>query len=101
MFGYNGKIVKIDLTHGTVEDYPMKEEFYTLYLGGKTLAAKIIYDTFSDKVEALSDQNILVITTSPLTGSTSPCSSRFNISTISPLTGLLISSNCGGSFGLH
>ena len=101
MFGYNGKIVKIDLTHGTVEDYPMKEEFYTLYLGGKTLAAKIIYDTFSDKVEALSDQNILVITTSPLTGSTSPCSSRFNISTISPLSGLLISSNCGGSFGLH
>jgi aldehyde:ferredoxin oxidoreductase len=101
MFGYNGKIAKIDLTHGTVEDYPMSEKFYALYLGGKTLAAKIIYDTYSDKVEALSDQNVLVISTSPLTGSTSPCSSRFNISTISPLTGLLISSNCGGSFGLH
>jgi len=27
--------------------------------------------------------------------------SRFNVSTISPLTGLLTSSNCGGSFGLH
>ncbi len=101
MFGFNGKTAKIDLTHGTVENYPMTEESYALYLGGKTLAAKIIYDTFNGKVEALSRENILVITTSPLTGSTSPCSSRFNISTISPLTGLLISSNCGGSFGLH
>ena len=101
MFGYAGKIAKINLSSGTVDDYPVSDKDREMFLGGKTLAAKIIYDSFKIKVEAFSEENIIVITTSPLTGSTSPSSSRFNVSTISPLTGLLVSSNCGGNFGLH
>ncbi|MBY6277999.1 aldehyde ferredoxin oxidoreductase family protein, partial [Symbiobacterium thermophilum] len=45
--------------------------------------------------------NVIVVTTGPLTGTGAPMASRFNVSTVSPLTGLLTSSNCGGSFGLH
>lgn len=101
MYGYAGKIARINLTDGLVEEYPISDKDRKMFLGGKTLAAKIIFDTLKEKTEAFSDENIIVITTSPLTGSTSPCSSRFNVSTISPLTGLLASSNCGGNFGLH
>ncbi|MCO5387115.1 MAG: hypothetical protein NHB14_16660 [Desulfosporosinus sp.] len=101
MVGYAEKIAKINLSSGKVEDYPVSDKDREMFIGGKTLAAKIIYDFFKSKVEAFSEENIIVITTSPLTSLTSPCSSRFNVSTISPLTGLLVSSNCGGSFGLH
>ncbi|MBP1760181.1 MAG: Tungsten-containing aldehyde:ferredoxin oxidoreductase, partial [Firmicutes bacterium] len=101
MFGYSGKVAKINLSSGIVEDYPVSPRDREMFLGGKTLAAKIIYDSIKSKVDAFSEENIIVITTSPLTSSASPCSSRFNVSTISPLTGLLISSNCGGNFGLH
>lgn len=101
MFGYAGKIARINLNDNKIDDYPIKTQDMEMFLGGKSLAAKIIYDSVEGKIEAFSENNLIVITTSPLTGSTSPCSSRFNISTISPLTGLLISSNCGGSFGLH
>lgn len=101
MVGYAGKIARINLSSGAAENYPVSDQDRELFFGGKTLAAKIIYDAFKSKVDAFSEENILVITTSPLTGSKSPCSSRFNVSTISPLTGLLVSSNCGGSFGLH
>jgi len=101
MTGYTGKIARINLTSGQVDEYPISARDRELFLGGKTLAAKIIYDSLKGKVEAFSEENMIVITTSPLTGSSAPCSSRFNISTISPLTGLLISSNCGGDFGLH
>ncbi len=101
MKGVTGKIAKINLDSGLVESYPIEAKDYELYLGGKSLAAKIIYDSYTGKIDAFSHENIIVITTSIFTGSTSPCSSRFNISTISPLTGLLISSNCGGNFGLH
>jgi aldehyde:ferredoxin oxidoreductase len=101
MNGYAGKIAKIDLSKGDITDYTLSPQDREKFIGGKTLAAKIIFDSFDHKVEAFSDENIIVVTTSPLTGSTSPCSSRFNISTISPLTGILISSNCGGNFGLH
>ncbi|MEI7885497.1 MAG: aldehyde ferredoxin oxidoreductase family protein [Clostridia bacterium] len=101
MNGYAGKIAKIDLSTGIISDYLLAKHDRELFIGGKTLAAKLIYDAFGHKVEAFSAENILVVTTSPLTGSTAPCSSRFNISTISPLTGILISSNCGGNFGLQ
>ena len=101
MHGYAGKIAKIDLSAGRIEDYPFTAHDRKMFLGGKTLAAKILYDTLTGTVEAFSEENIIAITTSPLTGSTAPCSSRFNISTISPLTGLLASSNCGGNFGLR
>lgn len=101
MFGYTGKIARINLSNGVIDDYPISDKDREMFLGGKTLAAKIIFESLKGKVDAFSEENIIVITTSPLTGSTSPCSSRFNTSTISPLTGLLASSNCGGSFGLH
>ena len=101
MFGYAGRVAKVDLSSGRVEDYPISDQDREMYLGGKILAAKIIYESFQDKVEAFSEENLIIISTSPLTGSASPCSSRFDLTTISPLTGLLISSNCGGSFGLH
>lgn len=101
MNGYNGKIAKIDLSLQTTEDAIISEKDLEMYLGGKSLAAKIIYDVADEKIEAFSEKNMIVITTSALTGSTAPCSSRFNISTISPLTGLLTSSNCGGNFGLN
>lgn len=101
MYGYAGKIVRINLIDGLVDEYPISDKDRKMFLGGKTQAAKIIFDSLKGKTEAFSDENIIVITTSPLTGSTSPCSSRFNVSTISPLTGLLVSSNCGGNFGMH
>jgi len=101
MFGYTGKIARIDLSTGQITDYSLSQAEREKFIGGKILAAKIIYDSMTGAVEAFSEENIIVITTSPLTGSASPSSSRFNISTVSPLTGLLVSSNCGGNFGLH
>ena len=100
-YGYAGKMARVDLSTGAVTTFIPPGGELLKYLGGKGLAAKIIYDEFEKKVEALSPENVIVITTSPLNSSTAPCSSRFNISTISPLTGLLVSSNCGGDFGLH
>ncbi len=101
MHGYAGRFAKINLSNHTAEEYQLPDQDIEMFLGGKTLAAKIIYDAFKEKVDAFSEENIIVITTSPLTGSTSPSSSRFNLSTISPLTGFLVSSNCGGTFGLN
>lgn len=98
--GYTGKIANINLTTSKVSKFTLQKDDLKNYVGGKGLAAKIIYSTLDSKVEAFSEENPIVITTSPLNGAHAPSSSRFNISTISPLTGLLVSSNCGGDFGL-
>lgn len=99
--GYMGKVLKIDLSSRTSQEYPYSDRERELYIGGKTMAAKILNDHFDGSEQAFSDDNLLVITTGPLTGSGAPSSSRFNISTLSPLTGFVTSSNCGGRFGYY
>lgn len=101
MKGYMNKTVKINLSTKDISEYVVSDKDRKMYLGGKSLAAKIIYDNLLEKIDAFDEQNMLVITTSPLTLTTAASSSRFNVSTISPLTGLLTSSNCGGNFGLN
>ena len=99
--GYMGKVVTVDLTTETVTEYPWSDEQRELYLGGKIMAARILCDHLTGKETAFSEENWVVISTGPLTGTGAPSSARFNISALSPQTGILASSNCGGSFGFH
>lgn len=98
--GYEGKVLSINLSDQTTELYPWTDEDRKKYLGGKIMAAKIIYDQLAPTVKPFSEDNIVVISTGPFTNTGAPASSRFNVSTISPLTNLITSSNCGGNFGL-
>lgn len=98
--GYMGKVLMIDVSTKKTSEYNWTDQDRQKYLGGKTMAAKIISDLVGPDVESFSEDNVLAITTGPLTGTNAPTSARFNISTISPLTNILTSSNCGGNFGL-
>lgn len=99
--GYMGRVLQINLSTGDVTDYPWTDKDRELYIGGKTMAAKILYDTLTGRENAYSEENPLIISTGPLTGTGAPSSSRFNISSLSPQTGFISSSNCGGTFGYH
>lgn len=99
--GYMGRVAKFDLSTGKFEDYPWSDEERELYIGGKIMATKIFYDNLTGKEEAFSEENMIVISTGPLTGTGAPSSSRFNVSAISPQTGIIASSNCGGNFGYY
>lgn len=99
--GYMGRVLQINLSTGDVTDYPWTDKDRELYIGGKTMAAKILYDTLTGRENTYSEENPLIISTGPLTGTGAPSSSRFNISSLSPQTGFISSSNCGGTFGYH
>ena len=99
--GYMGRVIQLDLSTKQATDYPWTDSDRELFIGGKIMAAKILSDTFTGKENPLGDENVIVISTGPLTGTGAPSSSRFNISTLSPLTGILASSNCGGTFGYY
>ena len=99
--GYMGKVMMVDLSSEIVSEYPWSDEQRELYLGGKIMAARILFDHLTGKESAFSEENWVVISTGPLTGTGAPSSARFNISALSPQTGILASSNCGGSFGFH
>ncbi|MDY6959207.1 MAG: aldehyde ferredoxin oxidoreductase family protein, partial [Halobacteriota archaeon] len=99
--GYMGKILDVDLSTGTIGNYNISDETRKLYVGGKGLGARLLFDNTERGIDPLSPDNVLIITTGPLTGTNAPSSSRFNVSTKSPLTGAIASSSCGGDFGNH
>ncbi len=97
--GYMGKVLFVDLTNKTYKEFPWTDEDRKRTVGGKIMAADILLQHIRPGMKAYDEDNWLVITTGPLSRCKSPSSTRFNISTVSPLTGILTSSNCGGSFG--
>ncbi len=98
---FTGKILTVDLTDRSVKEYIFSDEDRSLFLGNKGIGAKILYDNLAAGLDPLSADNCLVLSTAILTGTGAPCSYRFNVSTKSPLTGLILSSNCGGNFGVE
>ena len=99
--GYMGKVVMVDLSSKTSEEYPWTDEDREKYIGGKVMAAKVLSDHLTGKEKPFSEDNWIVISTGPLTGTGAPSSSRFDLSCVSPQTGILTSSNCGGNFGYY
>jgi len=91
---------KIDLAVGTTETFTISEEYFRRYIGGKTLAARLLLDMMPQGTPALDPTALLVINTGPLNGTGAPSSSRFNMSFKNVLTGGIASSNCGGIFGV-
>ncbi len=97
--GYMGKVLLLDLSSGEAGEYPWTDRDRELYVGGKAMASKILFDNLTGKEKPLGPDNWVVIATGPMTGTAAPSSSRFDISALSPLTGITTSSNCGGDFG--
>ena len=98
--GYMGRVLFVDLTKQDFDEFPWTDKDRERTLGGKIMAADILLHHITPTMKAFDEDNWLVVTTGPLTGTGCPNTSRFNISTISPLTNIITSSNCGGDFGL-
>ena len=91
--------IKIDLDTGKAEPFAISEDYYRKYIGGKTLAARLLLDLMPQGAAALDPAAVIIINTGPLTGTGAPSSSRFNMTFKNVLTGGIASSNCGGTFG--
>jgi len=96
MFGWAGKILKVDLSREKIIEEPLDKDLAANFLGGRGINVKILYDELKPKTDPLGPKNVLIFGCGPLTGTLSPGSGRFNVTTLSPLTRILGDSNCGG-----
>ncbi|HNR89536.1 MAG TPA: aldehyde ferredoxin oxidoreductase family protein [Spirochaetota bacterium] len=99
--GYMGRIMDVDLSNGRIGEYSVSDADRERFIGGRFLSTKILWDMVQPGIDPLSPENVLVVMTSPLTGTGAPCSSRYDISAKSPLTGAIGHSNSGGNFGIN
>jgi len=98
MYGWMGKILRIDLTEHSYEIEDLDEDLAKEYMGGRGLATKILYDEIDPEIDAFDPDNKMIFAAGPLTGTGAIGSSRFVVVTKSPL-GNIGNGNAGGAFG--
>jgi aldehyde:ferredoxin oxidoreductase len=99
MFGYSGKLLRVNLSKGEVKQEALSEELAQKYLGGRGFAARILYDELKPGIDPLGPENTIVIAAGVLTGTPAPVGNRCLIAGKSPLTGIWGDSVFGGWFG--
>ena len=97
--GWTRKILRVDLTQGTVKSEPLNMAWAQQYLGQRGLATKYLVEETDPKVDPLSPANKMIMATGPLTGTAASTGGRYSIITKGPLTGAIACSNSGGFFG--
>ncbi|NOQ86713.1 MAG: aldehyde ferredoxin oxidoreductase [Deltaproteobacteria bacterium] len=99
MNGWVGKILRVNLTQGSTKVEELPAELNHLFLGGRGLASKLLFDEVNPQVEPLSPENKLIFMTGPLTGTGAIGGASYVVVTKSPLTGSIACSTTEGYFG--
>lgn len=99
-FGYAGKILKVDLSLGTMVDVPTTD-YAERFVGGRGIGAKIYWDEVPSKAEAFDPENCLIFANGPLAGFTGLAGSRWQVCGKSPAVApeSFAYANLGGSWG--
>ena len=92
-------ILKIDLSTGNTEEIHIPRQWELDFLGGASLAARILYSTLTRELDPFTPEAPLLFMTGPMTGTSGPTTGRFVICGKSPATGLWAESNIGGHWG--
>ena len=92
-------ILTVDLTSGRIDKFIVPPDWERDYIGGASLAARLLYSTLTPDVDALTPEAPLLFLNGPLSGTLGPTVGRFVICGRSPATGLWAEANCGGFWG--
>ena len=92
-------ILTIDLTTRKTEEYQIPTTWEKDFLGGASLAARILYSSLTRDLDPLSPEGPLLFMMGPMTGTSGPTTGRFVVCGKGPATGLWAESNVGGFWG--
>jgi aldehyde:ferredoxin oxidoreductase len=84
-FGYMGKILKVDLSSGSMCEVPTFD-YTDRFIGGTGIATKIYWDEIPPQSNSLDPENRLIFMTGPLCGHPGLAASRVEMCTKLPLT---------------
>ena len=98
-YGYTGKVLRVDLTRGSISTQVLDEETYRMYPGGKALAAYLLLSELPAGVDPLGPDNMLILANGLLTAAPFSTATRFTAAAKSPLTGGYGESEAGGFWG--
>ena len=96
---YMGKMLRVDLTGGNIETRDFGTEYTDLYLGGRGVGSRILFDEVKPDVKPFDPENLLIFTPGALHGTGAPAASRTTVTTRSPLTNMHGDGHSGATWG--
>ena len=82
--GYNGKILRVNLSEGTVKIEAIDEAFCRKYIGGAGFVSYFLLKELEPDTDPLGPENKLVFAVGPITGIPLPGSGRHCVGAKSP-----------------
>lgn len=97
-FGYSGKILHVSLPNKVVRE-ELDSGLAHQFLGGLGFNAKILCDETGPGTDPLGPDNVVIVSPGALSGTGAPTACRTEVTTKSPLTGIVGTGNVGGVWG--
>lgn len=94
--GYNGKILRVNLSTKSITPEKLSADICRKYIGGAGFIAHYLYKELKPGIDALSPDNMLIFALGPVTGLVLPGASRNCVGAKSPLTGRICKAEVGG-----
>ncbi|TRO57550.1 aldehyde ferredoxin oxidoreductase [Candidatus Bathyarchaeota archaeon] len=88
MFGYSGKLLRVDLSTSEVNEENLDPEILRKFIGGEGIASTILYREVGSNTDPLGPENRLILMTGAFVGTTVPCGIKTTVVSKSPLTGI-------------
>lgn len=98
MFGWMGKVLRVDLSSAKVNEEPLPMEAAQKFIGGRGLNGLRLFREVPPEVDPLSQDNRLIFGVGPCNGTISLGSGRTTVTAKSPLSGVFGDSNFGGNW---
>jgi aldehyde:ferredoxin oxidoreductase len=95
MLHAEGPLLTVDVGDRTTETTDIGDVHET-FIGGRGVATRLAHERVPFDVDPLGEENRLYFTTGPMQASNMSFTGRMNCTSVSPLTGGLLSSNAGG-----
>jgi aldehyde:ferredoxin oxidoreductase len=95
-YGWNGKILCLDLSEGRVEKHSVDSFLSKSFLGGRGFNIWTLYQNLTESIDPFGSKNVLAFGAGPLVGTLIPANGRYNVSSRSPLSMLLGDANSAG-----
>ena len=96
MNGWNGMILRVDLTAGTSYREAIPRSILEEYLGGRGLGVRLMREGY--QLDPFDPAMPLIFAAGPLCGTSAPTSARLSVVSRSPLTGTIYDYSAGGAF---
>jgi aldehyde:ferredoxin oxidoreductase len=93
------RILNVDLTTGQVSTEEVPRRDLVRLLGGRGLAAKVLYERIPAGMDPLGPENVLIWSPGTLSGTSAPSSGRTSVTCKGPATGLYLKVSVGGHLG--